>query len=294
MKQSHHSSSRALGFTLIELLVVIAIIGVLMSLMFTSLGQSKERARETACMNNLRQIGTAAKLYTDDAAGRYPRKFVRDPNPPVGQPNLNKNAQYAMGGQEPSDTHPHFYDWYPSASARPLNPYTGNTNTFHCPNDRGMTCLSDAPGCVVHDSFPSTWDMVGSSYHYNAGNLIAPLSINPSANITLQLQADPMRGMSGKPEAWVDEPARYIEFHEPPAHPYYKDGLGVMLWSQWHRVGVGGLVEFPDPALAPGRFVSPILFTDGHVAMHDFSDALKTDPYFPYEPTKDWIWYKPQ
>ena len=281
------------GFTLIELLVVIAIIGVLASLLLTSLGQSKDRAREVACLNNLRQIGTAAKLYTDDHRGRYPTKFVRDIAPPVGQPNLRKNAQYAMGGQEPSDSHPHFFDWYPSARARPLNPYVGNTNTFHCPGDQGMTCLSDAPGCVVHDAFPSAWAMVGSSYHYNAGNLIAPQDPARSNSITLQPQADSLRGMSNKPEAWVDEPSRYIYFHEPPAHPYFKSGRNLVLWSQWHRVRVGSPVEYPDPALAPGRFLSQILFVDGHAAMHDFSDSIRTDPYFPYEPTKDWVWYKP-
>ncbi len=289
LRQGHSAA-----FTLLELLVVVAVIGVLAGLLLTSLGQSKERARETACLSNLRQIGIAAKLYTDEHGGRYPRKFVRDAAPPVGRTNLNKSAQYAMGGKDPSDSHPHFFDWYPSASARPLNPYTGNPNTFHCPNDRGMTCLSDAPGCVIHFSFPSAWEMVGSSYHYNAGNLIAPLDTTRSNSITLLPQADPLRGMSGKPEAWVEDPARYIQMHEPPAHPYYKRGLDVMLWSQWHRVGAGGLVEFPDPAMAPGRFVSPVLFVDGHVAMQDFSDSLKMDPYFPYEPTKEWIWYKPQ
>jgi hypothetical protein len=41
------------------------------------------------------------------------------------------------------------------------------------------------------------------------------------------------------------------------------------------------------------RFISPILFTDGHAASHDFSRALKTDPEFPYEATPGWMWYKP-
>jgi hypothetical protein len=42
------------------------------------------------------------------------------------------------------------------------------------------------------------------------------------------------------------------------------------------------------------RFISPILFTDGHAASHDFSRALKTDPEFPYEATPGWMWYKPE
>jgi hypothetical protein len=32
---------------------------------------------------------------------------------------------------------------------------------------------------------------------------------------------------------------------------------------------------------------------DGHTAVHNFSTALAADPYHPYEPTQDWIWYKP-
>jgi len=45
--------------------------------------------------------------------------------------------------------------------------------------------------------------------------------------------------------------------------------------------------------LAPPQFISPILFVDGHTAAHNFSKALTVDPYYPYEETKDWMWYKP-
>ncbi len=64
-----------------------------------------------------------------------------------------------------------------------------------------------------------------------------------------------------------------------------------MRWSQWH--GAIGRTEFADPRLAQGRFLSPILFVDGHSAVHNFTQALSKDPCYPYEPTKDWIWYKP-
>ena len=35
------------------------------------------------------------------------------------------------------------------------------------------------------------------------------------------------------------------------------------------------------------------MFVDGHAAIHDFSRALSLYPYYPYEPTEDWTWYKP-
>ena len=57
---------RGRGFTLIELLVVIAIIAILAAILFPVFAQARDRARMTACLSNMRQIGSALMMYAQD------------------------------------------------------------------------------------------------------------------------------------------------------------------------------------------------------------------------------------
>src|SRR5579875_248996 len=60
------------GFTLIELLVVIAIIAILAAILFPVFAQAREKARQTTCLNNEKQIGLAFMMYAQDNDEAFP------------------------------------------------------------------------------------------------------------------------------------------------------------------------------------------------------------------------------
>lgn len=98
---------RLRAFTLIELLVVIAIIAILAAILFPVFAKAREAARATSCKSNLKQLGTAFMMYSQD----YDETFCH-----IWTGNSQINQGYANWG---------------SATL----PYTKNRQIYKCPSD---------------------------------------------------------------------------------------------------------------------------------------------------------------
>jgi prepilin-type N-terminal cleavage/methylation domain-containing protein/prepilin-type processing-associated H-X9-DG protein len=103
------------GFTLIELLVVIAIIAILAAILFPVFAQAREKARQSTCMSNMRQLGTGSLMYVQD----YDETYVGDGD----------------GGNQRWGTYFWMFLLKPYNSGVPANFNKSRSSIFYCPSD---------------------------------------------------------------------------------------------------------------------------------------------------------------
>ena len=124
-------SKKRTGFTLIELLVVIAIIAILAAILFPVFARAREKARQTSCLSNVKQIGLAHLQYAQD----YDEKYAHGVYP--GTCLFGHFHPAADGIHSAYHWHSHLY------------PYIRNMQVFRCPSKVWGTCIpADANGHI--------------------------------------------------------------------------------------------------------------------------------------------------
>ncbi|HZP84253.1 MAG TPA: prepilin-type N-terminal cleavage/methylation domain-containing protein [Chthonomonadaceae bacterium] len=136
------------GFTLIELLVVIAIIAILAAILFPVFAQAREKARAVSCLSNLKQLGLASNMYTQD----WDETMVPEDNymeHPKGVPNPD----------------PNFAFWI-----QLLQPYIKNSQLMKCPSNPNRDkifcdgCAADPPYPPFYISYGINWRVSRNLY----------------------------------------------------------------------------------------------------------------------------------
>lgn len=166
------------AFTLLELLVVIAIIAILAAILFPVFAKAREKARQAQGLSNLRQMGTALRLYVDDYDGEMLRQAYGD-----------------TGRGRPGS-----YQW-----PHVLQPYVRSWGIFVCPNAPQLNGIARFNGI--------DWGTYQSSADYPRDGKYIGYAVNLNYH---QHSTDPAVTWHplGKPEAMIEDPAGTILISE--------------------------------------------------------------------------------
>jgi prepilin-type N-terminal cleavage/methylation domain-containing protein/prepilin-type processing-associated H-X9-DG protein len=118
------------GFTLIELLVVIAIIAILAAILFPVFARAREKARQTSCLSNLKQLGLAVIMYAQDYDGMHPVMYWT--------PVTGYDDGVSIGG-------------YTVMTA--MLPYVKNSQIFACPSIRPTKTYTHTNGVITRSDY---------------------------------------------------------------------------------------------------------------------------------------------
>lgn len=248
------STSRA--FTLIELLVVIAIIAILAAILFPVFASAREKARQTACLSNEKQIGLAVLQYAQDYdEALVPFKMIKsDPT----QINAQIHTSWPMLIYSYTKSGSQFGDY---DATKVSSPDTIPSGVLRCPsfNDSLIPQAMDNALCDGAGTSPS-WVPPTSGYYLAHYGIAVPYDCSTAALC------------SCSPALSTDGSKDHPFFHWPGAGFNYNDNASCA-GSDPNAFNIVPLADIKEPARI-------IYISDGVLEIHDSGNGLAVDTTF--------------
>jgi prepilin-type N-terminal cleavage/methylation domain-containing protein len=218
------------GFTLIELLVVIAIIAILAAILFPVFASARERARQSSCLNNMKQIGIAFKMYMDNTDDVYPGSGC------IGAPS----------GWVYSANH-----YVIDVTKGVIFPYMKTKAAFQCPSD-------PADGQILKNS-PTFLSYSMNQHFMNAGGVAdsGPISeadvVDPTETIML-MEESPKSALGGGAGGGLNDGCFYPELSYGDYAANRHNGGGTYVLADTHEKWLSAKDTRDALTGKPGRF----------------------------------------
>jgi prepilin-type N-terminal cleavage/methylation domain-containing protein/prepilin-type processing-associated H-X9-DG protein len=147
------------GFTLIELLVVIAIIAILAAILFPVFAKAREKARQSSCLSNMKQIGLAFQQYIQDYDERFPPRLSGTWGT-TGSYLIQTDTSAPGSKYQSSDggVTNYYVSWMDF-----INPYVKNVQVFKCPSGKNWNANDPFYGYNVNLPYLSLGTVVRPS-----------------------------------------------------------------------------------------------------------------------------------